>query len=44
LILSFGVILLFQGIFPKGMEAGLEKIPGQQQPMERPIPPVGEPQ
>jgi len=42
LILSFGVILLFQGIFPKGMEAGLEKIPGQQQPMERPIPPVGE--
>src|SRR5690554_1304283 len=42
LIFGFGVFLLFQGIFPKGMEAGLEKIPGQQQPMERPIPPVGE--
>ena len=42
LILGFGVFLLFQGIFPKGMEAGLEKIPGQQQPMERPIPPVEE--
>ena len=28
LILSFGVLLLFQGIFPKGFEAGLEKIPG----------------
>lgn len=44
LILGFGVLLLFQGIFPKGMEAGLEKIPGQQQPFEKPIPPVEEPQ
>ena len=40
LILGFGIFLLFQGVFPKGMEAGLEKIPGQQQPLEKPIPPV----
>ena len=44
LILGFGVLLLFQGIFPKGMEAGLERIPGQQHPLEKPIPPVEEPQ
>ncbi len=44
LILVFGVILLFQGIFPKGMEAGLERIPGQQQPLEKPVPPVDVPQ
>jgi len=44
LILSFGVLLLFQGIFPKGFEAGLEKIPGQHQPLEKPIPPVEVPQ
>ncbi|WP_347373608.1 LysE family transporter [Aequorivita sp. Q41] len=43
LILGFGVILLIQGIFPKGMEAGLEKIPGQSQPLEKPIPPVETP-
>lgn len=43
LILGFGVILLFQGIFPKGMEAGLEKIPGQHHPLEKPVPPVEEP-
>lgn len=29
LIIGFGVLLLLQGIFPKGMEAGLEKIPGK---------------
>ena len=44
LILSFGVILLFQGIFPKGIEAGLERIPGQQRPLEKPIPPIEQPQ
>lgn len=43
LILGFGVLLLIQGVFPKGMEAGLEKIPGQQHPLEKPIPPVEEP-
>src|SRR5690554_2635775 len=40
LILSFGVILLVQGIFPKGMKAGLEKIPNTPHPLEKPIPPV----
>lgn len=40
LIIGFGVLLLIQGIFPKGMEAGLEKIPGQAQPLEKPIPPI----
>lgn len=44
LILVFGVLLLVQGIFPKGMEAGLEKIPGQPNPLEKPIPPVDIPQ
>src|SRR5690606_8269818 len=43
LILGFGVLLLIQGIFPKGMEAGLERIPGQPHPLEKPIPPVEEP-
>lgn len=43
IILAFGVLLLTQGIFPKGVEAGLEKIPGQQDPLEKPIPPVEEP-
>ena len=42
LILAFGIILLTQGIFPKGVEAGLERIPGQQ-PVDRPIPPVETP-
>lgn len=42
LILAFGVLLLIQGIFPKGMEAGLEKIPGQKHPLEKPIPPLEE--
>lgn len=44
LILAFGVLLLIQGIFPKGVEAGLEKIPGQRHPLEKPIPPIEEPQ
>ncbi len=43
LILAFGVILLIQGIFPKGVEAGLDRIPGQKHPIEKPIPPVEEP-
>ena len=42
LIIVFGVLLLVQGIFPKGMEAGLEKIPGQSHPLQKPIPPVEE--
>lgn len=40
LILGFGVLLLVQGIFPKEMKAGLDKIPGQNYPLEKPIPPV----
>ncbi len=44
LIIAFGVFLLFQGVFPKGMEAGLERIPGQQQPFEKPVPPIEVPQ
>src|SRR5690606_36669862 len=44
LILGFGILLLIQGIFPKGVEAGLERIPGQSHPLERPIPPVEEQQ
>ncbi len=40
LILGFGILLLIQGIFPKGVEAGLERIPGQDHPREKPIPPV----
>lgn len=43
LIVAFGVFLLIQGIFPKGVEAGLERIPGQHPPAERPIPPVEDP-
>lgn len=42
LILGFGILLLIQGIFPKGVEAGLERIPGQNPPIEKPIPPVEE--
>lgn len=44
LIVGFGVLLLIQGIFPKGMEASLERIPGPPAPLEKPIPPVEEPQ
>lgn len=40
MITAFGVLLLVQGIFPKEMKAGLEKIPGQNFPIEKPIPPV----
>lgn len=40
LIIGFGIILLFQGIFPKSLEAGLEKIPSGPAPLEKPIPPV----
>ena len=43
LILSFGVLLLFQGIFPKGIEAGLERIPVPSHPLEKPVPPVEAP-
>ena len=43
LIVAFGVLLLIQGVFPKGVEAGLDKIPGQKHPLEKPIPPVEEP-
>lgn len=44
LIVAFGVLLLFQGVFPKGMEAGLERIPGQPHPLEKPVPPAEVPQ
>lgn len=40
LIVGFGVLLLLQGVFPKGLEAGLEKIPSTPSPLEKPIPPV----
>jgi len=40
LILGFGVLLLIQGIFPEGVEAGLDRIPSQQQLEDNPIPPV----
>ncbi|HET8802933.1 MAG TPA: LysE family transporter [Aequorivita sp.] len=43
LILGFGILLLIQGIFPKGVEAGLERIPGQDHPIEKPIPPIEKP-
>lgn len=43
LILGFGILLLIQGIFPKGVKAGLERIPGQDNPIEKPIPPVEKP-
>ena len=43
LILGFGILLLIQGIFPKGVKAGLEQIPGKPHPLEKPIPPVEEP-
>lgn len=43
LILGFGILLLVQGIFPKGVKAGLERIPGQDHPIEKPIPPIEEP-
>ncbi|MBT0607130.1 LysE family translocator [Aequorivita echinoideorum] len=43
IIAGFGLILLLQGVFPGEVKAGLEKIPGQQHPLEKPIPPVEEP-
>ena len=43
LILAFGVLLLIQGIFPEGVEAGLDKIPGQKHPVEQPALPVEKP-
>lgn len=42
LIVGFGLLLLIQGIFPKGMEAGLEKIPVKSHPLDKPIPPLVE--
>ena len=43
LILCFGVLMLVQGIFPNEVKAGLERIPGQNEPFEKPIPPVEDP-
>ena len=43
LILAFGVLMLIQGIFPNEVKAGLERIPGQNNPLEKPVPPVEEP-
>lgn len=40
LIVIFGIFLLIQGIFPQGLEAGLDTIPGQSHPLDKPIPPV----
>ncbi|MGB0788029.1 MAG: LysE family translocator [Marinirhabdus sp.] len=39
-IVGFGVFLLLEGVFPAQMQAGLEQIPGQPDPLETPIPPV----
>jgi len=36
LIIGFGIFLLFQGIFPTRMEAGLDRIPSKSVPIERP--------
>ncbi|MAP81613.1 MAG: lysine transporter LysE [Aequorivita sp.] len=44
LILAFGILLLIQGVFPKGMEAGLERIPGQERPLNIPRTPIPEPE
>ena len=43
IIAGFGVLLLLEGIFPKQIQAGLERIPGKTHPLEKPIPPVEEP-
>lgn len=43
LILAFGVLMLIQGIFPNEVKAGLERIPGQNNPLEKPVPPIEEP-
>ncbi len=42
LILGFGILLLIQGIFPKGVEAQLEKF-WTTASFGKPIPPVEEP-
>src|SRR5690606_1187539 len=42
LIGGFGLLLLIQGIFPQGMEAGIDKIPVTSHPLDKPIPPVVE--
>src|SRR5690606_6199044 len=44
LILLFGILLLIQGIFAKWDEAELERVAEQAHPVEKPIPPVEEPQ
>jgi len=43
LIFGFGIILLVQGIFPNKVQAGLERLPGTPDPLEKPIPPVEKP-
>lgn len=40
LIGVFGLFLLVEGIFPEQVQRGLEKIPQQQSPIDKPIPPV----
>ncbi|RDK88478.1 LysE family translocator [Marinirhabdus gelatinilytica] len=42
LITIFGLFLLVEGIFPEQVQRGLEKIPQQQSPIDKPIPPVEE--
>ncbi|NND87681.1 MAG: LysE family transporter [Flavobacteriaceae bacterium] len=41
-IIGFGVLMLSQGIFPEEMKKGMERIPSNQNPIEKPIPPVEE--
>ena len=42
LIAVFGLFLLVEGIFPDQVQRGLEKIPSNQLPIDKPIPPVEE--
>ncbi len=42
LITSFGLFLLFEGIFPSQVQRGLEQIPTNQLPTDKPIPPLEE--
>jgi threonine/homoserine/homoserine lactone efflux protein len=40
LIVVFGFFMLFQGVFPNQVQKGLEQIPTQKEPIDKPIPPV----
>jgi threonine/homoserine/homoserine lactone efflux protein len=44
LIIGFGALMLLQGIFPSEIQKGMERIPSQDNPVEKPIPPPEIPQ